>query len=235
LQKATLYLIPSPLSDAPLHEVMPDHNLQIVKRLTHFIAEDAKTARRFLKRCGYEDLQKANISLLNEHSKGVDMAGLLAPISQGQDVGLMSDAGCPGIADPGAEVIALAHSKNIFVTPLIGPSSIVLAIMSSGFNGQNFSFVGYLPIDKPMRVKRIRELEQLVLRQKQAQFFIETPYRNNQLLADLLSTLQSTTRVCITQNVTNSDQKIRSLTVADWKKKTVDLHKIPVVFGIYGG
>lgn len=234
MQKATLYLIPAPLSDAPLHEVMPDYNLQIVKRLTHFIAEDAKTARRFLKRCGYEDLQKANISLLNEHSKGVDITGLLAPILQGQDVGLMSDAGCPGIADPGAEVIALAHSKNIFVTPLIGPSSIVLAIMASGFNGQNFSFVGYLPIDKPLRVKRIRELEQIALRQKQAQFFIETPYRNNQLLADLLGTLQSTTRVCVTQNVTNSDQKIRSLMVTEWKKKTVDLHKIPVVFGIYG-
>jgi 16S rRNA (cytidine1402-2'-O)-methyltransferase len=234
MKKGILYLIPSPLGDAPLADTMPAFNLELVKGLVHFVAEDAKTARRFLKRCGYADLQQAQITLLNEHSKSGETALLLKPLLEGQAVGLMSDAGCPGIADPGADLIALAHQKGIEVCPLTGPSSIVLTIMASGFNGQNFAFTGYLPIEKPLRTKRIRELEQLAYRQKQAQFFIETPYRNNQLLADLLCTLQASTRICIAKQITEPQQRIHTLTVEEWKKKTIDLHKVPVVFGIYG-
>jgi 16S rRNA (cytidine1402-2'-O)-methyltransferase len=233
LRKGILYLIPSPLGDSALLETMPAFNLELVKRLIHFVAEDAKTARRFLKRCGYADLQQAQLTLLNEHSKTGETIHLLAPLLQGHDVGLMSDAGCPGIADPGVDLIALAHQKGIEIRPLTGPSSIVLTIMASGFNGQNFAFTGYLPIDKPLRTKRVKELEQLAYRQKQAQFFIETPYRNNQLFADLLNTLQASTRLCIAKQITEPQQRIQSLSVEEWKKKTVDLHKVPVVFGIY--
>lgn len=235
MQKGILYLIPSPLSDAPLEQVIPEYNKQIVTGLKHFIAEDAKTARRFLKRCGYVNLQEADITLLNEHSKSGEVGALLNPLLNGYSVGLMSDAGCPGIADPGAEVVALAHTKGIMVAPLIGPSSIVLSIMGSGFNGQNFAFNGYLPIDKVARSRKLRELEALALKQHQAQFFIETPYRNNQLLADILQVLRPETRVCIARNLTDSKQSIKSKPISEWKKSAPDLHKEPVVFGIYKG
>ncbi len=235
MRYGTLYLIPAPLSDAPLEQVMPAYNQQVVAGLNHFIAEDAKLARRFLKRCGYVNLQEADIQLLNEHSKSSWLANLMEPLLNGHNVGLMSDAGCPGIADPGADVIALAHSKNIPVVPLVGPSAIVLAIMASGFNGQNFAFNGYIPIDKSARTRRLRELEAVALKQQQAQFFIETPYRNNQLLNDMLGTLLPGTRLCIARDVTAPHQSLKTKTVAEWKKQTPDLHKVPVVFGIYKG
>jgi len=228
-----LYLLPVTLGEVSENRVIPEYNLQLIRGLKHFIAEDAKTARRFLKWCAYPVISEAQISLLNEHTEAGSHDELLQALVQGHDVGLMSDAGCPGIADPGADVVRLAHRKGIHVTPLVGPSSIVLAIMASGFNGQNFAFNGYLPVDKTQRQKRIRDLEQTAKRQYQAQFFIETPYRNMPLLEDLLKTLHPDTQLCIASNVSLPSEKIISKTVSAWKNKLPDLHKQPAVFGIY--
>lgn len=232
--KGKLYLLPVGLSEAPLQKVLPAFNCEVVKELKHFIAEDAKSARRFLKQCGYSDISAAEIEILNEHTQTNNYRKFLEVAEHGFSIGLMSDAGCPGIADPGAEVVKAAHEAGIEVVPLVGPSSIVLTIMASGFNGQNFAFNGYLPIDKPLRHKKIKELETLAMKHKQAQYFIETPYRNVQLLQDLLTVLQPTTRVCLGINLTETGQKVLVRTVYDWRKeKELPIHKIPVVFGIY--
>ncbi|MBA2610785.1 MAG: SAM-dependent methyltransferase [Bacteroidetes bacterium] len=229
-----LYLLPVPISDSEKNDFIPEHNLLIVRSLVNFIAEDAKTARRFLKWFGYPKIEEAEILLLNEHTKISSVSELLQPLFDGKDMGLMSDAGCPGIADPGADVIKLAHQKNIQVIPLAGPSSIVLSIMASGFNGQNFAFNGYLPIDKPLRLKRIKELETLAVKYSQAQFFIETPYRNDQLFESLLSALSLETLVFIGKDLTATNQFISTKSVFDWKKAIKpEINKVPVVFGIY--
>ncbi len=229
-----LYLFPGPLSETEIEIVLPKHNIDLIKTIKHFIAEDAKTARRFLKLCAYPNIQDADIALLNEHTESNTIESLLAPLLKGQNVGLMSDAGCPGIADPGAEVVKLAHKKGIRVLPWVGPSSIVLTIMASGFNGQNFAFNGYLPIEKDKRVKRIKELESLAIKHKQAQYFIETPYRNAQLFADLLSSLNASTQLCLGINLTDATQQVITRSVSEWKKvKAPEIHKIPAVFGIY--
>jgi 16S rRNA (cytidine1402-2'-O)-methyltransferase len=228
-----LFLLPTPISEEKGLAHIPQYNIEIIKNLEHFIAEDAKNARRFLKSCGYP-VEKANISLLNEHNKNEDVSPLLETLLNGHDTGLMSDAGCPGIADPGAELVRLAHKKNIRVIPLVGPSSIVLGIMASGFNGQNFAFNGYLPVDKHERTRKIKELEQISRQKKQAQFFIETPYRNAQMLESLLSALQPETQVFIGKALLSDSQFLKSARVSDLKKSQLpDLNKIPVVFGIY--
>lgn len=229
-----LYLLPVPIHEESENRFIPEFNSSVVKRLTHFIAEDAKTARRFLKWFGYETISLAEISLLNEHTPASEMEGLLKALKNGQDVGLMSDAGCPGIADPGADVVKLAHKNGITVIPLVGPSSIVLSIMASGFNGQNFAFTGYLPIDKTAKIKRVKELEQIVHKQNQAQFFIETPYRNEQLFDVLLEVLAPDTFLFIGKELTAPHQVVLSKSVAAWKKTPKPfLHKVPVVYGIY--
>ena len=233
-QYGKLYLLPVPIADELINNFIPDYNVAVIKGLTHFIAEDAKVARRFLKWFGYSKIEDAQINLLNEHSKLNNLLELLHPLLEGKDVGLMSDAGCPGIADPGADVVKLAHQKNIQVVPLVGPSSIVLSIMASGFNGQNFAFVGYLPIDKPMRLKRIKELEIVVQKYHQAQFFIETPYRNEQLFEALLSSLAPETLLFLGKDLTSSKQFMQAKSVFEWKKSPKpEINKVPVVFGIY--
>jgi 16S rRNA (cytidine1402-2'-O)-methyltransferase len=229
-----LYLLPVPISEDNTGNFIPGYNSVLLKTLTKFIAEDAKAARRFLKQSGYPRLEDAEILLLNEHTKSGDVSVLLASLLQGTDIGLMSDAGCPGIADPGAEVVKLAHQKGIEVIPLVGPSSIVLSIMASGFNGQNFAFVGYLPIDKPQKIKRIKELEQLAIKHNQAQFFIETPYRNEHLFDTLVENLAPQTLLFIGRDITSNNQFMVSKTVAGWKKGPKPaLHRVPVVYGIY--
>jgi 16S rRNA (cytidine1402-2'-O)-methyltransferase len=229
-----LYLLPVPISEESGASHIPDYNSTIVKTLTKFIAEDAKTARRFLKVFGYPKIENAEIVLLNEHTKSDEIGGLISNLLQGENVGLMSDAGCPGIADPGAEVVKLAHQKGIEVIPLVGPSSIVLSIMASGFNGQNFAFVGYLPIEKPQKVKRLKELEQLAQKQNQALFFIETPYRNAQMVEVILETLSPQTLLFIGRDITAPGQFLVSKTINEWKKAPrPEMHKVPVVFGIY--
>ena len=234
MPSGTLYLFPVTLGETEVSLVIPTHNIELIKTISVFIAEDAKNARRFLKQCGYPDLGKAEILLLNEHTKGAELPSLINDLFQGKNIGLLSDAGCPGIADPGAEVVKHAHQKGIKVVPLIGPSSIVLSIMASGFNGQNFAFNGYLPIEKPQRVKRIKELEQLVYKNNQSQFFIETPYRNISLFDDLLLNLSSETALCLGINLTTPSEKIITKSVAEWKKTAKpELNKVPAVFGIY--
>jgi 16S rRNA (cytidine1402-2'-O)-methyltransferase len=234
MPSGTLYLFPVTLGETEISPVIPSFNIELIKTISVFIAEDAKNARRFLKQCGYADLNKAEILLLNEHTKQGDISSLLSPLLQGMNVGLMSDAGCPGIADPGADVVKHAHKKGIKVVPLVGPSSIVLSIMASGFNGQNFAFNGYLPIEKPHRTKKIKELEQLANKNNQAQFFIETPYRNIALFDDLLGNLNQETALCLGINLTTSSEKIITKTVGEWKKtEKPEINKIPAVFGIY--
>lgn len=229
-----LYLLPVPLSDNTENNYIPEYNISLIRQLKYFIAEDAKTARRFLKWFGYAPIENAEILILNEHTKNNEISALLQKLLEGCDVGLMSDAGCPGIADPGAAVVKQAHQKGIRVIPLAGPSSIVLSIMASGFNGQNFAFTGYLPIDKVQKSKKLKDLEALARSQKQAQFFIETPYRNMQLLEAMLETLQPQTLVFIGKDITSAGQILISKTVAEWKSSTLpDLNKIPTVFGIY--
>ncbi|MDP3557391.1 MAG: SAM-dependent methyltransferase [Bacteroidota bacterium] len=229
-----LYLLPVPISDDGVNNFIPEFNLTVVRGLTNFIAEDAKTARKFLKWFAYPKIELAEILLLNEHTKNNNVLELIQPLLEGKNVGLMSDAGCPGIADPGAEVVKLAHQKNIEVIPLTGPSSIVLSIMASGFNGQNFAFVGYLPIDKPLRLKRIKELELLAIKHHQAQFFIETPYRNEQLFEALLSSLAPETQVFVGKDITGPMQFLKAKSVFEWNKSAKPaINKVPVVFGIY--
>lgn len=227
-------MLPVPVTEEKTTEHIPEYNLHTVRSLEHFIAEDAKTTRKNLKLFGYPAIEKAQVHLLNEHTKKESIPSLLSPLLSGQDTGLMSDAGCPGIADPGADVIYIAHQKNISVIPLVGPSAIVLSIMASGFNGQNFAFVGYLPIDKAQKQKRIRELEQLCFKTKQAQFFIETPYRNSQLLELLLSTLNPQSKLFIGRGLQSPQQFVKSASVAEWKKMPLpQLDKVPVVFGLF--
>jgi 16S rRNA (cytidine1402-2'-O)-methyltransferase len=230
----TLYLLPVGLGECSLEDVLPKRNLELIKTLTYFIAENAKEGRAFLKQCQYPEISRAQLSLINQHVKVDELTSFLEPLLQGHNMGLMSDAGCPGIADPGAEVVKLAHKKGVKVVPLVGPSSIVLSIMASGFNGQNFAFNGYLPIEKNERSKRMKELEQLSIKFKQAQFFIETPYRNGNVFEDLLKTLQSTTLLLVATNITLGDECILVKPISAWKKVTSpEFYKKPTVFGIY--
>lgn len=230
----TLYLLPVGLGESNLEDVLPKRNLDLIKTLIYFIAENAKEGRAFLKQCHYPEISKAQLSLINQHVKTDELNSFLTPLLQGHNMGLMSDAGCPGIADPGAEIISLAHKKGIKVVPLVGPSSIVLSIMASGFNGQNFAFNGYLPIEKVARTKRSKELEQISLKFNQAQFFIETPYRNSNLFEDLLKTLNGNTLLLVATNITLNDECILVKPISVWKKcQTPDFFKKPTVFGIY--
>jgi len=230
----TLYLFPVGLGECNLEDVLPKRNLDLVKTITYFIAENAKEARAFLKQCAYPEISKAQLSLINQHVKAEELASFLQPLIDGNDMGLMSDAGCPGIADPGADIIKLAHKKGIKVVPLVGPSSIVLSIMASGFNGQNFAFNGYLPIDKVERSKKIKELENICVKFKQAQFFIETPYRNEKMFDDLLKILQPNTQLLVATNITLSDECIQVKPISAWKKSNApEFFKKPTVFGFF--
>lgn len=230
----TLYLLPVGLGECNLEDVLPKRNLDLIKTLIYYIAENAKDARAFLKQCGIPEISKAEISLINQHVKTEELNSFLNPLLDGHNMGLMSDAGCPGIADPGADIIKLAHKKGIKVVPLVGPSSIVLSIMASGFNGQNFAFNGYLPINSDERCKRMKELEHLCVKHKQAQFFIETPYRNGSVYEDALKTLQPNTQLLVATNITLTDETILVKPISAWKKlETPEFYKKPTVFGVY--
>jgi len=226
-----LYLIPTTLGDnAPL-EVLPISVKKIVELVDDYIVENEKTARRFIKKVSSSKSQATlNIDLINKYTLTDDMPGFLNPCLEGKSVGLMSEAGCPGIADPGSEVVRIAHEMKIKVVPLVGPSSIILALMSSGMNGQNFTFNGYLPIDSSERKKALRNLEKISFERNQAQLFIETPYRNNKLLDDMKSVLHTNTRLCIACDITLPSEFIRTMTINEWQKNSVDLHKRPTLF-----
>ena len=232
---STLYLIPSPLGDAPLCRMMPPYNRDIIRSLRHFIVENVRTARRFLKQVDNGiDIDSLTFYELNRHTDRQMIATYLTPMSEGCDIGIISEAGCPAVADPGADVVAIAQEKGYKVVPLVGPSSILMSLMASGFNGQSFAFVGYLPIDRNERAQRLKALERRAYSEDQTQIFIETPYRNVQLFGEMLRTLQPQTRLCIALSITTKGESIRTMTVSQWKKAAVpDMHKQPCIFLIY--
>ncbi len=234
-KKGNLYLIPCTLGETPPLEVLPLLVKKAIENIDHYIVEHEKSARRFIKSVASKKQQNSlHIEEINKFTKPQEIPQMLEPCFNGFDVGIISDAGCPGIADPGAAVVEQAHQKSIKVVPLVGPSSILLALMASGFNGQNFAFNGYLPIDKVERKQKIKQLEKKSIVENQSQLFIETPYRNNQMLESLVKTLQNTTGICVACDITLSTQYIRTALVKQWKRIKVDLHKRPAIFIIQG-
>jgi 16S rRNA (cytidine1402-2'-O)-methyltransferase len=231
---AKLYLIPTTLGDNQLESVIPSDISHIVKRIKYFIVENMRTARRYLKKTDPSiNIDELNFNELNEHTDKKVLEEFLKPLFEGHDVGIISEAGCPGIADPGADVVKLAHEKNIRVVPLVGPSSILLSLMASGMNGQNFAFIGYIPAKQIERIKAIREIERHSFLEKQTQIFIEAPYRNTTLLEDLVNTLNDQTRLCIAVDLTLETEYIRTQTIASWKKGVPDINKRPAIFLIH--
>ena len=229
--KGKLYLIPTRLGDDVPLEVLPISIKKVLEQINHYIVENEKPARRFIKKVSPSKSQRSLIiNSVNKYTDITEIPNYLTPCLNGQSIGLLSDAGCPGIADPGAEVVRLAHEKEIQVIPLVGPSSIFLAMMSSGMNGQNFCFNGYLPIDKNERKSTIKALEKNSLEKNQAQIFIETPYRNDKMLIDLLSILHHNTRLCIASDITLTTEYISTKTISEWKNKETKLHKKPTIF-----
>jgi 16S rRNA (cytidine1402-2'-O)-methyltransferase len=228
----TLYLIPVTLGDDALGKTLPAEVIALAQRLDTFIVENEKSARRFLGLVKTtKPIRELTLLLLNEHTPEKALPELLAPLLAGRDVGLMSEAGCPGIADPGAPLIALAHRKGVRIAPLVGPSSILLALMACGMDGQRFTFLGYLPAEKTARIQKLREIESASQKRHETQIFIETPYRNQHMLEDILSCCHPETRLCIARNVTLEDEFIVTKTIRQWKQSALpDLQKQPTVF-----
>ena len=229
---AQLYLIPCGLStDTPPEMYLSASTLDIIRKLKVFIVENEKSARAFLKQCAIETPQaELTIFELDKHDPKQNINSFLDPLKNKIPTGLLSEAGCPAVADPGARVVAAAHKANIKVKPLIGPSSILLALMASGLDGQRFCFHGYLPIDRSERIKTLQQLEKAAQQRNETQIFIEAPYRNNPMLKDLLTACNNETRLCIASNIDTDQESIRTLRVQEWKKQIPELHKIPVVF-----
>jgi 16S rRNA (cytidine1402-2'-O)-methyltransferase len=234
MKKGTLYLIPSVIGDSLPGKVLPAGTIGVLLSIRHFIAEEATTARRLLRKAGFiADFETTTIQVFNEHSHPGNILEYLEPALQGNDMGLLSEAGVPCVADPGAAIVEASHQLGIKVVPLTGPSSILLALMASGFNGQNFTFHGYLPIEKSERAKKIRELERAAKEKDQTQIFIETPYRNRQMLAALAETCSRNTRICVAIDLTLDSEEITVKTAGDWKGGHPEVHKRPAVFLIY--
>ena len=232
--KGHLYLIPTTLGDNEPLEVLPISVKKVIEQINVYIVENEKTARHFIKKISSGKSQSSlKLFLLNKYTDASLIPEFLEPCIHGIQVGLLSEAGCPGIADPGAEVVKMAHQKNIKVVPLVGPSSILLALMSSGMNGQSFAFNGYLPIEKDDRKRELKRLERFSFEHNQTQIFIETPYRNNKMLEDLCNTLEPNTLICVACDITLSTEFIKTQTANAWKKNMVDLKKSPAIFIIH--
>ncbi|GAC1588490.1 MAG: SAM-dependent methyltransferase [Hymenobacter sp.] len=230
---ATLYLIPTPLADDTAAQVLPPQVATAVAALPYFLVENARTARRFVKSVApLRVIEEIRFTVIDKDSTDAEVRAALLPLlKEGLDGGILSEAGCPGIADPGAALAREAHRLGLRVVPLVGPSSLLLALMASGLNGQQFAFHGYLPIEKSPRIVAIKALEKEAQQRQQSQLFIETPYRNGSLLADLLAHLQPSTRLCVAADVTGAGEFIKTLPVADWRRLPApELHKIPTVF-----
>lgn len=232
----TLYLIPVTLGDDNIARVLPPEVVSIAQKLDTFVVENEKTARRMLGLIKTaKPVRELSLLTLNEHSTEKELPALLAPLLAGKDVGLMSEAGCPGIADPGAKLAELAHRKGIRVAPLVGPSSILLGLMASGFNGQRFTFLGYLPSEKAARVQRLKEIEKASQKNHETQIFIETPYRNQHMLEDILANCHPGTRLCVAYNISLATESIVSKPISAWRSTALpDLHKQPCVFLLMG-
>lgn len=235
MKKGKLYLIPTTLGGLEgLERVLPDFNTQIIHQLDEFIVEQIRTARRFLSKIQHPvPINKLIFHELNKHTQPDEISNYLNNAMKGKSTGLLSEAGTPCVADPGSVIVQMAHEKKIEVVPLVGPNSIILALMASGFNGQHFTFHGYLPVDKQTLQKKIRDIESASRSLKQTQIFIETPYRNNQLLAKLIEVCKPDTKICVATDLTLDSESIKTKKVIHWKKETVDLNKRPTVFLLY--
>ena len=231
---SALYLIPVTLGETPIEQVLPAYNKEVILTLRHFIVEDVRSARRFLKRVEKEiDIDALTFYPLNKHTSPEAISGYLKPLEQGESMGVLSEAGCPAVADPGADVVAMAQRKGLEVVPLVGPSSIILSVMASGFNGQSFAFNGYLPIEADQRARKLKALEQRAATEHQTQLFIETPYRNNKMVEEILRTCRPQTKLCIAANLTCPDAYVHTRSVKEWAGRVPDLSKMPCIFLIY--
>ena len=230
-----LYLIPTTLGETENpFDVLPQTIKRSIELIDYYIVENEKTARKFIKSVHPEKVQATlNLSALNKHTQKSEHADMIQACLEGKNVGLMSEAGCPGVADPGAVIVKLAHEKGIQVVPLVGPSSILLAVMASGMNGQSFAFNGYIPIEATEKRATLRNLEKLSMDKNQSQIFIETPYRNNKMLEDILNALSPETHLCIAADITLPQEYIKTMRVVNWKKTKVDLHNRPTIFIIH--
>ncbi|MBQ6434350.1 MAG: SAM-dependent methyltransferase [Bacteroidaceae bacterium] len=228
----SLILCPVELGETPQQRVLPEYNKSVIKGLRYFIVEEIRSARRFLKRVDKNiDIDALTFYPMGKHADAALFEQYLKPLDEGESIGVISEAGCPAVADPGADVVAIAQRKGVRVVPLVGPSSMIMAVMASGLNGQSFAFNGYLPIEAADRAKRLKQLEERALHEQQTQLFIETPYRNAKLFATLLQTLRPQTRLCIAAGITTDNEWIRTQTVAQWKHTTLpDLSKTPAIF-----
>ena len=234
MPEVAIYLIPVTLGDTAIDHVLPSYNKEVILGIRHFIVEDVRSARRFLKKVDSSiNIDALTFYPLNKHTSAQEMSTYLSPLAQGNPMGVISEAGCPAVADPGADVIAVAQRKNYKVVPLVGPSSIILSVMASGFNGQSFAFNGYLPVEQSDRIRKIKELEQRAYNENQTQIFIETPYRNNKMAEDIVRTCRPQTRLCIAANITLDGEYIHTKTVHEWRGKLPDLNKMPCIFLIY--
>lgn len=231
-----MYLIPAPLGDyADFEKIFPPFISHIINSIDNYIVENERTARRYLRKLNIQkQIESLNFFLLNEHTPPQEVISYINPLLEGKNMGLISEAGVPCVADPGAEAVALAHKNNIRVVPLTGPSSILLALMASGLSGQNFAFNGYLPVDKNLRIKAIKELERQSITKKQSQLFIETPYRNKNILQDVVEHCHPQTKLCIACDITLPQEFIKTKTIEAWKKQLPDLHKRPAIYILQG-
>lgn len=230
----TLYLIPVMLGDTTANEVLPESVTRAVTLIDDYVVENSKVARKFIKAIVPEKVQASlNLFELNKHTDEKEINSFIQPLLDGKNMGLMSDAGCPGVADPGAVIVALAHQKGIKVVPLTGPSSILLSLMGSGMNGQSFTFNGYLPIDKSEKKAMLKNLEKWSFERNQSQLFIETPYRNNQLMEEMIQTLHPNTSLCVACDLTLPTEIMLTKPVSFWKKHKLDLHKRPCIFIVH--
>lgn len=230
--ETALYLIPVTLGDTPVEQVLPSYNHDVIMQIRHFIVEEIRSARRFLRQVDRTfPIDDSTFMEMGKHADAQRFATYLKPLEEGHPIGVISEAGCPAVADPGADVVAIAQRRGLRVIPLVGPSSMIMAVMGSGLNGQSFAFNGYLPIEPADRAKRLKNLEARAWNEAQTQLFIETPYRNKKMFDTLLATLRPQTRMCIAAGITTEQEYIHTHTIQDWKKKTLpDLSKVPAIF-----
>lgn len=233
--ETALYLIPVTLGETEINQVLPAYNHDIIVNIKHFIVENIRSARRFLKKVEKNiDIDELTFYELNRHTDRKIIGEYLEPLLNGQSVGIISEAGCPAIADPGADVVAIAQNKKLKVVPLVGPSSIIMSVMASGFNGQSFAFNGYLPVDVPQRIKALKKLENKIYNEDQTQLFIETPYRNAKMIETILNSLRPQTKLCIASGITCPEEFIKTRTVEQWKKEQIpEIGKVPTIFLLY--
>lgn len=234
-REATLYLLPVTLSAGSPADVMPERNIEIARRVKHFVVENMRSARRFLKRCDPSiDISALSMTVLDEHTPASEVPAMLAPLERGEDMAVVSEAGCPAVADPGSDIVAAAQRRGYKVCPLVGPSSILLALMGSGFNGQSFCFAGYLPTGNEERTRKLREMERRIERERQTQIFIETPYRNRRMIDELCRQMPGRMLLCVASDLTGKEQKIVTQPLSKWSKAdTQYLDRIPAIFLLF--